>query len=56
MSFLRKLAKNMGWEIASAPKKKSGIELSMLSNLIGLNQLTRISALQNSTFSIIRNP
>ena len=29
MTFLRKLAKNMGWEIASAPKKKSGIELGL---------------------------
>ena len=29
MNFLRKLAKNMGWEIASAPKKKSGIDLGL---------------------------
>ena len=29
MTFLRKLAKNMGWEIASGPKKKSGIELGL---------------------------
>ena len=29
MTFLRKLAKNMGWEIASAPKKKSGIDLGL---------------------------
>lgn len=26
MTFLRKLAKNMGWEIVSAPKKLNGVE------------------------------
>lgn len=29
MAFLKKLAKNMGREIASAPKKKNGIELGL---------------------------
>ena len=29
MTFLRKLAKNMGWEIVSAPNKKNGIELGL---------------------------
>lgn len=29
MTFLRKLAKNMGWEISSAPEKKCGIELGL---------------------------
>ena len=29
MAFLKKLAKNMGWEIASVPKKKSGIDLGL---------------------------
>ena len=29
MTFLRKLAKNMGWEITSAQKKKSGIDLGL---------------------------
>lgn len=26
MTFLRKLAKNMGWEIVSTPKKLNGVE------------------------------
>lgn len=29
MTFLKKLAKNMGWEIRTLPKKKSGVELGL---------------------------
>lgn len=29
MTFLKKLAKNMGWEIHPLPKKKSGVELGL---------------------------
>ncbi len=29
MTFLKKLAKNMGWEIRPLPKKKSGVELGL---------------------------
>lgn len=30
MTFLRKLAKNMGWKIASTPKKLNGVEKGLL--------------------------